>query len=59
LADFDILEHLRPSELAAEFSRLAAQAAREVSGPEQTEEEIVAAVRRTREELYRGRYGAA
>ena len=38
---------------------LAAQAARKVQGPEPSEEEIVEAVRRTREDLYRERYGAA
>jgi len=58
LEDFAVLERLRHRERAAEFSRLATQAAREVGGPEPTEEEIVAAVKRTREELYRERYGA-
>jgi hypothetical protein len=43
---------------AAEFSRLAAQAALEVGGPEPSDEEIVAAVKRTREAVYRERYGA-
>src|SRR5437016_2482979 len=59
LEDFAVLERLRRQERAAEFSRLAAQAARAVDGPEPTEAEIVAAVRRTREELYRERYGPA
>jgi len=59
LEDFAVLERLRRGERAAEFSRLAAQAAREVSGPEPTEEEIVSVVKRTREELYRERSGAA
>ena len=59
LEDFAVLERLRHSERAAEFSRLAAQAAREVGSRESTEEEIVAAVKRTRRELYRERYGAA
>ena len=59
LEDFAVLERLRRAERATEFSRLAAQAAREVSGPEPAEEEIVAAVKRTREEFHRERYGAA
>ena len=59
LEDFAVLERLRRAERAAEFSRLALQAAQELDGPAPTEEEIIAAVRRTREELYRERYGAA
>lgn len=59
LEDFALLDGLRRNERAVEFSRLAAQAAREVPSTEPTEEEIVAAVKRTREELYRERYGAA
>lgn len=58
LDDFDALEALRRERRGAEFSRLAAQAAREVGGPEPSEEEIVEAVKRTREALYRERYGA-
>lgn len=58
LEDFAVLERLRRDERAAEFSRLAAQAARDDGGAEPTEEEIVAAVKRTREELYRERYCA-
>jgi prevent-host-death family protein len=57
LEDFDAVERLRRDRRAAEFSRRAAQAAREVGGPEPSEEEIVAAVKRTREALYRERYG--
>ena len=57
LEDLDALERLRRDRRTAEFSRLAAQAAREVGGTEPSEEEIVAAVRRTRESLYRERYG--
>ena len=59
LDDFAALERLRRDERVTKFSRLAAQAARETSGPEPTEEDIIAAVKRTREELYRERYGAA
>ena len=59
LEDYALVERLRRNERAAEFSRLAARAARDVSGPEPSEEEIVAAVKRTREELYRERHGAA
>ena len=57
LEDFALLDRLRESK--REFSRLAAQAAAEVSGAEPSEDEIVAAVNRTREELYRERYGTA
>ncbi len=57
--DLDALERVRRERAAREFTRLAAQAAREVQGPEPSEEEIVEAVRRTREDLYRERYGAA
>jgi prevent-host-death family protein len=57
LEDFAVLERLRAKEHGNDFARLAAQAAREVSGPEPTEEEIVAAVKRTREELYHEYYG--
>jgi prevent-host-death family protein len=59
LEDYERLERLRRQEHAAEFRRLAAAAAGADDGPEPTEEEIVAAVKRTREELYRERYGPA
>lgn len=59
LEDFALLERLHRNERAAQFSRLAAKAAGETAGGEPTEEEIVAAVKFTREELYRERYGAA
>lgn len=59
LEDFALLERLRRDERAAQFSRLTAEAAGETAGPEPTEEEVVAAVKRTREKLYRERYGAA
>lgn len=39
-----------------EFSRLAARAAREAGSPELTDEEIVQALKSTREALYRERY---
>lgn len=57
--DLDALERLRREAAAAEFTLLASQAAREIQGSEPTEDEIVEAVKRTREELYRERYGAA
>ena len=57
LEDFEAVQRLREDQRAAEFSRLAARAAQEVGGPEPSEEEIVAAVNRTREALYRERYG--
>ncbi|MFN8617507.1 MAG: type II toxin-antitoxin system Phd/YefM family antitoxin [Dehalococcoidia bacterium] len=55
--DLQALERVRRERATAEFTRLAEQASREASGPEPTEEEIVAAVKRTREEIYRERYG--
>lgn len=58
LSDFSILERLRRDEAVTEFNRLAGQAAAaEVRGAGPSEEEIVAAVRRTREALYNERYG--
>ncbi len=59
LEDLALVERLRQNERAAEFTRLAVGAAREVGGPEPSEDKIVAAVKRTREDLYRERYGAA
>ncbi|MDE3076659.1 MAG: type II toxin-antitoxin system Phd/YefM family antitoxin [Chloroflexota bacterium] len=59
LEDFDELERIKGEQKAASFSRRAAQAAREAGGPEPTEEEIADDVKRTREALYRQRYGAA
>jgi prevent-host-death family protein len=58
LADLEAIERLRRIRAADEFSRLAAQAASESDSPEPTEEEIVAAVKRTRADLHRERYGA-
>lgn len=57
LQDFDELERLKGEQRGAAFSRRAAQAAWEAGGPEATEEEIVEAVKRTREALYRERHG--
>lgn len=57
LSDFETLDRLRREKAVAEFRSLAAAAAREVHGPEPSEEEIVEAVKRTREEIYRERYG--
>ncbi len=59
LEDFALLQRVRRDERAAQFSSLAAEATGETGGPEPTEEEIVAAVKRTREELYRERHDAA
>lgn len=59
LDDLETLERLRREEGANEFARLAAEAAKETTGPEPSESEIVEAVKRTRELLYRERYGAA
>ena len=59
LEDLNALDRLRARERREEFTRHAARAAREVSGPEPTEEEITEAVKATREAVYRERYGAA
>jgi len=58
LEDFDELERIKGEQKAAAFSQRTAQAAQEAGGPQPTEEEIVDDVRRTREVLYRQRYGA-
>ncbi len=57
--DLDALERLRARERQAEFTKLAARGANEASGPEPSEEEIVQAVKETREAIYRQRYGEA
>ncbi len=59
LEDLELVEQLRRARRADAFSRLAAQAAAGDGGAQPSEEEIVAAGRRTREALYRERYGAA
>lgn len=58
LDDFDALERLRHQKATDEFTRLAAEAAREDDG-EPSDEEIVESVKQTREAIYRERYGAA
>ena len=57
LQDFDVLERLRSEKAGKDFTRLTVQAAREVDGPEPSEEQIVEAVKRIRADLYRERYG--
>lgn len=57
--DLDALERLRVRERQAEFARRVAAVAPEAGAREPTEEEIVEAVKATREEIYRERYGAA
>jgi len=57
LDDLATIEHLRRNERVAEFSQLSARAAKDFHGLEPTEEEIITAVRRTREVLYREHYG--
>lgn len=59
LDDLALIERIRRDERAARFTRLAAEAASDAGVLEPTEEEIIAAVTRTRDELYRDRYGAA
>jgi hypothetical protein len=56
--DLEAFERFREGERRAnEFSRRLARLARSSPEPEPTEEEIVEAVRQTREEIYRERYG--
>ncbi len=59
LDDLETLDRLRRDAAAAEFTRLAADAARATGGGEPRDEDIVAAVKQTREALYRERYGGA
>ena len=59
-ADLQALERLREQERrVAEFARLAARASSDTAGlePTEEEEEIVRAVKSTREAIYRERYG--
>jgi len=56
--DLDDFERVRREKAFSEFTRLAKKAAKEDPGPELTEEEIVEAVKATREEIYRERYGS-
>ncbi|MGH9381774.1 MAG: type II toxin-antitoxin system Phd/YefM family antitoxin [Thermoanaerobaculia bacterium] len=57
--DLELVEGLLAAERQAGFSRLAARAAAERRGAEPSEDEITDAVRATREEIYRRRYGGA
>src|SRR5712692_6601913 len=57
--DLDALQRLRARERQAEFTRLAARAASKASDLDPTEEEVVQAVKETREAIYRERYGEA
>ena len=57
--DLDTLGRLRARERQEDFSQRAARAAREAGRLEASEEEIVQAVKATREAAYRERYGAA
>ena len=59
LEEFDALERLQGQQRQAQLSRLAARAAQESGAVEPTEEEIVEAVRATRDALYDERCGAA
>lgn len=49
LEDLDALERLRGQQRQAQFSHLSARAAKAAGGPEPSEEEIVEAVKSTRE----------
>ena len=55
--DLSELQQLRSIQHQDEFSRLAREAARTVGSPEPTDDEIVQAVKQTREAFYRERYG--
>lgn len=57
LDDVAELERLRGLERQHEFTRLALLAAREAGEADVSEEEIVRAVKETRKQLYRERYG--
>ncbi len=57
--DLERVERLLAAERQAGFSRLAAEAADDEQSSSPSDEEIVEAVRLTREALYRERYGAA
>jgi prevent-host-death family protein len=57
LDDLTEVERVREQRAANRFTALAFEAARETTGMEHTDDEIVAAVKRTRETLYRERYG--
>ena len=57
--DLELVERLLTAERQRGFSRLAADAAAEGEHPEPSEDEIVEAVRVTRDALYRERDGAA
>jgi prevent-host-death family protein len=59
IEDLATLELTRREKAADAFVSLAAKAAREAAGSEPSEEEIVEAVKRTREALYREKYGDA
>jgi prevent-host-death family protein len=57
LEDLDVLEKRRREKVTADFTRQAAEASDQVDTSEPREDEIVEAVKRTREALYRERYG--
>lgn len=57
LNDLEAVERLRRERRTDEFSRLAAEAAHQVTEPEPSDAEIVGAAKRTREALYREQYG--
>jgi hypothetical protein len=57
--DMDEHESTQARQRQEEFRRRCAAAAREAGGPEPTEEEIVEALKATREKIYHERYGAA
>jgi prevent-host-death family protein len=57
LEDFETLRRLKAQRDMDEFTRLAAAAAAASDLPDMTEDEIVQAVKVTRAEMYRERYG--
>jgi prevent-host-death family protein len=56
--DLDAVRRVRGLEAADRFTERAMRAALDSGEPEPTDEEIVEAVKRTREALYQERYGA-
>jgi len=59
LDDLKELEELQRERARSRFEKLAAKAHASTPDDAPTEDEVVAAVKRTREEIYRERYGAA
>ena len=55
--EFEAMEQARRERASLELARLGRQVAQERQGPGPTEEEVVEALKQTREDLYRERFG--